>query len=122
MGFTISIAVVGILVVFLSLIILAVVISVFGMIFYSKKNTPKDGSATAMNKAPILETNGDEKLDAPYNNLSNEELVAVLTAAVQASFGRTPECRIRVKSFRRIPQTSPAWNLMGRSEYFFGKL
>lgn len=46
----------------------------------------------------------------------DENLVAVLTAAVLASMGKEPEYKIRVKSFRRIPQSSPIWNFAGRTD------
>ena len=122
MGLIINLTVVGILVVFLALVLLSIIISISGKIFNIKRSSPKNDSVTAKNKASILEVNGDKKLDAPDGDLSNSELVAVLTAAVQASLRRTSECKVRIKSFRRIPQTSPAWNLRGRNEYISGKL
>lgn len=122
MGFVINLTIVGILVVFLALVFLAAILTIFGKVFSINKNAVKNDPVTARNGASVPEVNEDKKLDAPDGDPSNDELVAVLTAAVLSSLRRPPECKIRVKSFRRIPQTSPIWNLRGRSEYLSGKL
>lgn len=45
-----------------------------------------------------------------------EELIAVLTAAVAASMGRTSTYNLKIKSYRRIGTLSPAWNRISRQE------
>lgn len=57
------------------------------------------------------------------NNVKNQEdtLMAVIAAAV-ASMNRSADVKLVVKSFRRIPQTSPVWNTNGRIELHRGKL
>ena len=121
MGSTMNVVFVGITVVFLALIILSLIIYASGK-FFSAKNNTRNVKEIDNNEASVLEIDEDEKIDAPYNNLSNDELVAVLTAAIQASMRSRPECNIRVKSFRRIPQSSPVWNVTGRNEQLAGKL
>lgn len=52
---------------------------------------------------------------------NDEELVAVIAAAVAASLGlNIPD--INIKSIRRIPQNSLAWSDMGKKEQLLGKL
>jgi hypothetical protein len=45
----------------------------------------------------------------------NEEILAVITAAIAAMETR-PGYRLVVRSMRQIPQTSPVWNTAGRLE------
>ena len=49
------------------------------------------------------------------------ELIAVFAAAI-AQFEGADAKPFRVVSYRRTNQTSPVWNLRGRSEYLSGKL
>jgi hypothetical protein len=49
------------------------------------------------------------------------ELIAVFAAAI-AQFEGADAKPFRVVSYRRTSQTSPVWNLRGRSEYLSGKL
>ena len=44
--------------------------------------------------------------------MDEEELVAVLTAAVAACMN-TSTYNLKIKSFRRIENTSPSWNKAG---------
>ena len=52
----------------------------------------------------------------------DEELVAVIMAAIQASMEPESQCKLRIKSFRRIRQSSPIWNRTGRFEQISKKL
>ncbi|AUS96611.1 hypothetical protein CDQ84_18415 [Clostridium thermosuccinogenes] len=62
------------------------------------------------------ESGTDRSYKKPLNIGDDKELVAVLTAAVVAYMGSGSASNIKVKSYRRIPQSSPIWNLMGRKE------
>lgn len=66
-----------------------------------------------------LESN--TSVDTTVEALSDDSLIAVLTAAVMA-MQSDPDVKIRVTSFRRIPQSSPIWNTIGRRERIEGKL
>jgi len=48
-------------------------------------------------------------------NLSENELIAVISAAVNSIIDNTGK-RFVIKSFRRIDQSSPVWNMAGRLE------
>lgn len=100
-------SIIGISVVVLALVVLSFSIFVFGKIMTKdfKKETKK--SKTVEEKSIIVEVDGDD------------ELIAVITAAVQAYFGTvniTPECKIRVKSFNRVESNSPTWNKTSNQE------
>lgn len=49
------------------------------------------------------------------NKLENDEIIAVIAAAIAAMETR-PGYRLVVRSMRRVPQVSPAWNTTGRIE------
>ncbi len=51
----------------------------------------------------------------------DDELIAVLTAAVAASLN-TSTYNLRIKSFRRIGQNAPAWNAVSRKEQLENQL
>lgn len=105
-------------VVFIALILLSLAI------WLLTRGTGKRGA----NKkpGPSIQTKDPEFLQTRNSHsdqlLAPEELIAVLTAAVQAYADSNPDCRIRVKSFRRVPQNTPAWNMEGRKEYISNKL
>lgn len=112
---------VGLTVVFLALILLSLAIFVFSKFLNIKKES-NGKTPDVKDEASILEIDEDEELDAPSDDLSDDEIVAVLTAAVLASMRARPESKIRVKSFRRIPGIAPAWNATGRLEQISAKL
>ncbi len=53
-------------------------------------------------------------------NVDDEELIAVISAAIAASLGvAVPE--VNIKSIKRVPQTAPLWAEMGRREQILSK-
>jgi sodium pump decarboxylase gamma subunit len=99
-------SVVGISVVFLALVALSFFIYIFGKVM-------KNGGDKSKKK---LESVSSIEVEA---NVDDDELIAVITAAIQASLqkaGITPECRIVVKSFNRVEDGTPVWNKTGRKE------
>ena len=95
--------VIGLAIVFAVLIILMIVLSLFKVIFYKK---PKTQAAPAQ-AAPVEEETADDT--------DEEELIAVLTAAVAASLN-TSTYNLRIKSYRRTDNKMPAWNKAGVTE------
>lgn len=55
------------------------------------------------------------------NDTENNEIVAAIAAAI-AYISRKTNSKIVVRSFRRVPQTSPVWNMTGRIELISDKL
>lgn len=124
MGDKVSIAInttlVGLFIVFIALIILAFLISLFGKAMGLKLKTKT--AVEENNETSVSEITQDYTTQFPSDSTSDEELVAILTAAVLASMQNGAECNIKVKSFRRLPQQAPAWNTAGRMEHIAGKL
>ncbi len=99
-------ALIGMGIVFSVLIILMIVLMLFKVIFYRE---PKKEAAPA--PEPIkAEESADMSAD-----MDEEELIAVLTAAVAASLN-TSTYNLNIKSYRRINNTRPAWNKAGLNE------
>lgn len=97
-------AVLGMGIVFSVLLVLMIVLHLFKVIFH---NQPKKQEVTA---APVQETVAE-----PENEMDDDELIAVLTAAVAASLN-TSTYNLNIKSYRRIDNTRPAWNREGLRE------
>jgi len=105
-------SIVGISVVFLALVALSFSIYLFGKVMVNggKRKAEKSAKVT-VESIKSIEIETDVEDDA--------ELIAVITAAIQASLvkaGISPECKIVVKSFKRVGSDSPVWNSTGREE------
>lgn len=96
--------VLGLVIVFAVLIILMGVLSLFKVIFYKD---PNKQSAKPVVQAPVQEVKADDT--------DEEELVAVLTAAVATSLN-TSTYNLKIKSYRRVDNKVPAWNKAGITE------
>lgn len=105
-------SIVGISVVFLALVALSFAIYVFGKLMLKDAENKREKHTVEKGEiASDIEVIADIDDDA--------ELIAVITAAVQASLvkaGISPECRIVVKSFKRVSDGTPVWNSTGRKE------
>ena len=100
-------AIIGLSTVFSVLIILMIVITIMKMIFYKAPSKP-----AASAPAPVV----PEAPAAPKaDEMDDEELVAVITAAIAASLN-TSTYNLRIKSLRRIDNNQPAWNRAGIRE------
>ncbi len=96
----------GLLIVFSVLVILMIVLYLFKVIFY------RDPAKTAK-KAPVQEV--APVAEAAKDDVDEEELIAVLTAAVAASLN-TSTYNLQIKSYRRVNNNTPAWNKAGVTE------
>ena len=105
-------AVIGLATVFSVLIILMIVITIMKMMFYKDpaKSAVKETPAPA---APVEPAKPVEQVKA--DEMDDEELVAVITAAIAASLN-TSTYNLRIKSLRRIDNNQPAWNKAGIRE------
>ncbi|MCH5212567.1 MAG: OadG family protein [Oscillospiraceae bacterium] len=98
--------VIGLSIVFGVLLILMIVLYLFGVIFNKKPKT-----ATT----PAQETVPEPEVQAEVVEEDEEELIAVLTAAIAASLN-TSTYNLQIKSYRRVPTKRPAWNNAGLRE------
>jgi len=119
--FAFTITLIGTSIVFLSLIVLCVLMSFFPLLNYKRKKT-SDTVEEISDESSYLEIEEDDFIDDSSDYSSDNSLIAVLTAAVTAYMGSSSDVKVRVTSFKRIPQTSPVWNTVSRSEYISNKL
>lgn len=106
----------GLTIVFSVLIILMIVLYLFKLIFYKGNKTEKP--AAAPNAAPVEK---EEAINAVKEDMDEEELIAILTAAVAASLN-TSTYNLHIKSYRRINNNVPAWNKAGVNETINSRL
>lgn len=99
----ITTSVLGMVIVFAVLIILMAVLKIMEKVFYKpaepQQSVPKPAEPAAT-------------LSAPASVQNDEELVAVLTAAVAASLN-TSTYNLKIKSYRRVGGNASAWNKAG---------
>ena len=95
-----STTVLGMATVFAVLAILMLAIQIMKSVFYKspEKKVAEQKPVEVKSEAVINEPQEDE-----------EELIAVLTAAIAASLN-TSTYNLRIKSYRRIENRNPAWN------------
>ncbi len=99
--------VVGLGIVFLVLLILMIVLCLFKVIFYKNPEKTKKTEVLAVAETPAIETKEETQ--------DEEELIAILTAAVAASLN-TSTYNLQIKSYRRIKDNRPSWNREGIRE------
>ena len=115
---SLTILITGFVVVFSVLLLLIGLIKLYGTIvskaLESAENKKKQQLAavktenTSSVKPEISETSGD--VSQLNENGLNDELIAVIAAAVAAVYG---EGTVRVKSIKRVPQSRPVWSTAG---------
>ena len=115
---SLTILITGFVVVFSVLLLLIGLIKLYGTVvskaLESAENKKKQQLAavktenTSSVKPEITETSGD--VSQLNENGLNDELIAVIAAAVAAVYG---EGTVRVKSIKRVPQSRPVWSTAG---------
>ena len=97
--------IIGLAIVFAVLVILMFVLKIMEKIFAPKteKKAEVVAPVSVVKQAEVVETEDDE------------EIIAVLTAAIAASLN-TSTYNLRIKSFRRVANNAPAWNKAGLNE------
>ena len=78
------------------------------MSFFNAIKSKRKESNMADN-TDLGETQNDIKED-------ENELVAVLTAAIMSYYGTAKNCNLRITSYKRAENRAPAWNNAGRRE------
>lgn len=115
----VNVVLVGLVIVFVALLLLSFIISLFSYIFKERPNKEekKDPEKESLTKATVK---NDAKAGEMINkevSQDEEELIAVLTAAIMASYEKETSCKLKVTSFKRVSQaSSPTWNAAGRRD------
>lgn len=107
LGEGIQVTVMGLIIVFAVLVIIMLFMMAMKWVFYKPAKNAADNKPAEVEQpanAQVKETAADD--------MDEEELVAVLTAAVAACMN-TSTYNLKIKSFRRIENTSPSWNKAG---------
>ena len=101
--------VVGMSVVFLALLSLVVILEISGKFFSSlkKKDNDKELSTPVVEAITLAPTTATE--------IDNQELIAVITAAIAASMGTSTDS-FQVRSLRK---TNNVWSMTGRVEQLY---
>ncbi len=101
-----SVALQGMCIVFSVLVLLMIILMLMKVVFYRDPSKQKkaQNAVAAPTVAPVKEEETD-----------NDELIAVLTAAVAASLN-TSTYNLKIKSYRRVGNKAPAWNRAGLDE------
>ena len=124
LGEGLQVTVLGLSIVFAVLVILMIVLYLFRVIFYKdpKKQTEKADEAKLIGMRNVpggveATYTTDKNHNEPYDSddIPEEELVAILTAAVAASLN-TSTYNLRIRSYKRVGGLSSAWNRAGVNE------
>lgn len=110
-GQSLMITVFSMAIVFIALLVISYLID--GLRAIASKD---NGKKTVEEKLEI-----EEKKDIVEENSNEEELVAVIAAAIAASQG-IDVSDVKISSIKRVPQNTPVWSRMGRQEQIFGRL
>ena len=112
LGEGLQVTVIGLIIVFSVLIILMLVMMLMKVIFYKPQNDAKTAQKPNAPAPAPVPTAAPAPAPAVKSSMDEGELVAVLTAAVAASLN-TSTYHLNIKSYRRVENTSPAWNKAG---------
>ncbi len=107
MGDSLTITIFSMIIVFLALLIISFLIDILRTV--SNKNEKKDDNQ----KLNIVTEKEKEKEEQGI--AENEELVAVIAAAIAASEGVSIP-QVKIKTIKRMPQHTPVWAKTGREE------
>lgn len=109
------ITVFSMIVVFLILLGIAYIIDILKVFINDKKDDKeRDGASIVAEERPADQEGNSVEIN-------DEELLAVIAAAIAASLGKSIP-QIKIKTIKRLPNTSPIWAETGRREQIFNKL
>src|SRR5690554_8162883 len=107
-------------VVFIVLVAISYLIEILRVTINGKKDKKEEKEISKSN-ASIGEKTTEKKETFTKETVEDEELVAVIAAAIAASLGTTIP-QINIKTIKRISPTTPAWSEAGRREQILEKL
>ena len=113
LGFAFLIMLIGLMIVFFGLIILICLIKLMSIIVGALTGKKKEQAAPA--PAPVVVPEPVAEAAAEETGLENDELIAVITAAL-AAFNKDGNKTLVVRSVRRAADKTPAWAKAGRAD------
>lgn len=105
--------VIGLIIVFAVLLVLMIVLKIMEKIFY--KPDSKNEAKVQMPKQEKIEKAPEFVKPITTDVEDEEELIAVLTAAIAASLN-TSTYNLKIKSYRRVSGNAPAWKRAGLTD------
>lgn len=105
--------VIGLIIVFTVLLVLMIVLKIMEKIFY--KPDSKNEAKVQMPKQEKIEKAPEFVKPITTDVEDEEELIAVLTAAIAASLN-TSTYNLKIKSYRRVSGNAPAWKRAGLTD------
>lgn len=115
MGQSLMITVFSMAIVFLTLLIISYLIK--GLQSFSQKDKAEK---TVKNIEPIKTREKQEIIEKDEHS-NDEELVAVIAAAIAANMG-VDISNVKIKSIRMVSQNTSVWSKVGREEQIFNRL
>ncbi|RKD33939.1 hypothetical protein BET03_08055 [Thermohalobacter berrensis] len=103
-------------IVFLALLAISYIISGFEKVFYKRDNKTVVKKDSQNKKVTKNMDNEKDKTDE-----DEEELIAVIAAAIAANLSKSIK-DIKIRSIRRVPQSTSIWAKAGREEQIYNKL
>lgn len=113
LGFAFLIMLIGLMIVFFGLIILICLIKLMSIIVGALTGKKKEQASPA--PAPVVVPEPVAEAAAEETGLENDELIAVITAAL-AAFNKDGNKTLVVRSVRRAAAKTPAWAKAGRAD------
>ena len=113
LGFAFLIMLIGLMIVFFGLIILICLIKLMSIIVGALTGKKKEQAAPA--PAPVVVPEPVAEAAAEETGLENDELIAVITAAL-AAFNKDGNKTLVVRYVRRAAAKTPAWAKTGRAD------
>ena len=110
MSDALMVTVFSMIIVFSTLLAISFILKCFKVVFYKEKNA----NVTKAKKVTQKESSAT-KDPKPKQESNDEELIAILTAALAASLAR-PTSDIRIRKITRTNQSSSIWARLGRVE------
>lgn len=112
-----NVVIVGLVLVFCALVLLSAIVALLPKIMALGKK--KDKQAQAGEVAPVAVAEAEVAVEETEDE---EELVAVLTAAIMSYYGNETKCNLKVTSFKRIDNASSTWSNAGRRDHLDASL
>jgi len=116
-----KVTVLGLSTTFVALFGLIVAIELINKIVNQGMQDKKKQSTVEVNIATEESNILADTEDTSVEDAEDEELIAVITAAIAASLNRSTH-DIIVRSLRRVPNHAPAWNLASRRDQITTRL
>src|SRR5699024_3765013 len=116
-GDSLIITVFSMVIVFLTLLIISYLIDGLRLVT-NKNNATKENGKVKIEDQDLLP---EEKLVSEKSIKEDEELVAVIAAAIAASEGISIP-QVKINTIKRVSKNTPTWAKTGREENIFNKL